>query len=144
MLMDRDGSSVRAMSRALKRSPSTISREIDRHRLNGHTYDATQAGDRARARRFQRRKAPKLEQETVLFGVIEHFLREGWSPEQMAGTMKSLYPQQPEERVSHETIYTALYVMPKGELRAELLGCLRQRRRVRRPRARGEVRRGQI
>jgi IS30 family transposase len=65
-------------------------------------------------------------QETVLFGVVEHFLREGWSPEQIAGTMKCLYPQQPEQRVSHETIYNALYVMPKGELRSDLLACLRQ------------------
>jgi IS30 family transposase len=144
MLMNREGSSIRAMSRALKRSPSTISREIDRHRLNGHAYDATQAGDRARARRFQRRKTPKLWQETVLFGVVEHFLREGWSPEQIAGTMKCLYPHQPEQRVSHETIYNALYVIPKGELRTDLLGCLRQRRRVRRSRARGVDRRGQI
>ena len=71
-------------------------------------------------------------------------LGEGWSPEQIAGTMKRLHPHQPEQRVSHETIYNALYVIPKGELRTELLSCLRQRRRVRRPRARGQDRRGQI
>ncbi len=46
--------------------------------------------------------------------------------------------------MSHETIYNALYVMPKGELRTELLGRLRQARHIRRPRARGEYRRGQI
>jgi IS30 family transposase len=101
MLMNREGSSVRAVSRALKRSTSTISREINRHRLNGHAYDAAQAGDRAQACRFQRRKTPKLVQETVLLGVVEHFLREGWSPEQIAGTKKCLYPHQPEQRVSH-------------------------------------------
>jgi IS30 family transposase len=144
MLMDREGSSVRAMARTLGRSPSTISREIARHRVEGHHYDATKAGTRARERRVQRRKAPKLGQDTVLFGVVEHFLREGWSPEQIAGTMKRLHPHQPEQRVSHETIYNALYVIPKGELRTELLSCLRQRRRVRRPRARGQDRRGQI
>ena len=54
------------------------------------------------------------------------------------------YPDEPEKRVSHETIYNALYVMPKGELRTELLGYLRQARRIRRPRVRGEDRRGQI
>jgi IS30 family transposase len=85
-----------------------------------------------------------LGQDTVLFGVVEHFLREGWSPEQIAGTLKKRYPDQTEQRVSHETIYNALYVLPKGELRAELLRCLRQGRRVRRPRARGQDRRGQI
>ena len=46
--------------------------------------------------------------------------------------------------MSHETIYSALYVMPKGELRTELLGCLRQAKRIRRLRARGEDLRGQI
>jgi IS30 family transposase len=80
----------------------------------------------------------------MLFGVVEHFLREGWSPEQIAGTMKGLYRDQPEQRVSHETIYNALYVMPKGELRTDLLNCLRQQRRTRRPRARGADRRGQL
>ncbi len=90
MLMDREGSSVRAMARTLGRSPSTISREIARHRVEGHHYDATQAGTRARERRVQRRQAPKLGQDTVLFGVVAHFIREGWSPEQMAGTMKRL------------------------------------------------------
>lgn len=144
MLMDREGSSVRAMARALQRSPSTISREMARHRIEGQPYDATRAGHRARARRFQRRQRPKLGPDTVLFGVVEHFLREGWSPEPIAGAMKRQYPQPPERRVSHETIYNALYVLPKGELRTELLKCLRQRRRVRRPRARGEDRRGQI
>ena len=74
----------------------------------------------------------KLGPDTILFGVVEHFLREGWSPEQIAGTMQRQYPQQPEQRVSHETIYNALYVMPKGALRTDLLNCLRQRRRVRR------------
>ena len=73
-----------------------------------------------------------------------YFLRERWSPEQIAGALRNCYPDKPEKRVSHETIYNALYVMPKGELRTELLGCLRQAKRIRRPRARGEDRRGQI
>jgi IS30 family transposase len=57
-----------------------ISREMIRHRVEGQPYDVTRAGNRARARRFQRRKAHKLGQETVLFGVVEHFPREGWVP----------------------------------------------------------------
>jgi IS30 family transposase len=144
MLMEREGASVRAMARALGRSPSTISREIARHAVPGQSYDATHAGTRARARRLQCRKLPKLRPATRLFGVVEHFLREGWSPEQIAGTLQRQYLHQPEQRVSHETIYNALYVLPKGELRTELLKCLRQGRRVRRPRARGADRRGQI
>jgi IS30 family transposase len=45
-------------------------------------------------------------------------------------------------RVSHETIYVALYALPRGELRRELLACLRQGRQARRPRSRGSDRRG--
>ena len=57
--------------------------------------------------------------------------------EQIAGTLRNRYPDEPEKRVSHETIYNALYVMPKGELRTELLGCLRQAQRIRRPKGQG-------
>ena len=144
MLMRREGSSLRAIASALHRAPSSISRELKRHGTAGHAYDARVAGDRARAIRQHRRRSPKLAADTVLFGVVAHFLREGWSPEQIAGTLRNQYPDELPRRVSHETIYNALYVLPKGELRTELLGCLRQSRRVRRPRARGEDRRGQI
>ena len=64
--------------------------------------------------------------------------------EQIAGTLRNRYPDESEKRVLNETIYNALYEMPKGELRTELLGCLRQARRIWRTRARGEDRRGQI
>jgi transposase, IS30 family len=55
-----------------------------------------------------------------------------------------MHPDEPHLQVSHETIYTALYAMPRGELRTELMACLRQARKTRRPRARGEDRRGTI
>jgi IS30 family transposase len=144
MLMRREGSTVRAVARTLGRAPSTISRELQRNCTDGQLYEAVTAGDRARVKRHQHRRKPKLGPHTVLFGVVEYFLREGWSPEQIAGTLRNQYPDDLGKRVSHESIYNALYVMPKGELRTELLGCLRQARRTRRPRARGEDRRGQI
>jgi IS30 family transposase len=59
----------------------------------------------------------------VLFGVVEHFLREGWSPGQIAGAMKMLWPDAPERRVAAETIYTCLYALPRGALRQELIAC---------------------
>lgn len=144
MLMMREGATVRSVARTLCRAPSTISRELKRNCPDGRIYEAAVAGDRAREKRYTRRRWPKLGSYTVLFGVVEYFLRERWSPEQIAGALRNCYPDEPEKRVSHETIYNALYVMPKGELRTELLSCLRQARRVRRPRARGEDRRGQI
>jgi hypothetical protein len=47
-------------------------------------------------------------------------------------------------RISHETIYSYLYVLPRGALRKELIACLRQPRPQRRPRSRDAERRGKI
>lgn len=55
-----------------------------------------------------------------------------------------MHPDEPTLQVSHETIYTALYAMPRGELRSALIACLRQARNSRRPRASGADRRGTI
>ena len=51
---------------------------------------------------------------------------------------------EPPQRISHESIYTALYAMPKGKLRAELIALLRKRHKRRRPRTTGQDRRGLI
>jgi transposase, IS30 family len=72
---------------------------------------------------------------------MEAGLRQGFSPEQIAGTLKRMNTP---ERLSHETIYQALYIMPKGELRTEMIGLLRFGHNKRRPRARGLDRRGKI
>lgn len=55
-----------------------------------------------------------------------------------------MHPDDAHARVSHETIYTALYALPRGTLRREVIAMLRQRRKRRRPRSRGEDRRGRI
>lgn len=58
----------------------------------------------------------------------------------VTGTNQSSYSR----RVSAETIYTHLYVLPRGALRRELLSYLRQHHKTRRPRSRGQDRRGVI
>ena len=72
------------------------------------------------------------------------YLRLGYSPEQIAGTLKTVNADHPHLQVSHETIYSAIYLMPRGELRTEVISWLRFGHAKRRPRARGEDRRGQI
>src|SRR6516164_9641683 len=80
----------------------------------------------------------------ALFAVMLDYLRDGWSPEQIAGRLKRAWPDDQSKTVSHETIYTALYAMPRGGLRKDLIACLRHGRSKRRPRSRGQDRRGQI
>jgi IS30 family transposase len=46
--------------------------------------------------------------------------------------------------VSHETIHNCIYVQPVGELRRELIACLRQAHNKRTPRSKGQDRRRQI
>ncbi len=86
------------------------------------------------------RQRRKLALGRPLLGVVDHFLRQRWSPEQIGGTLRRMYPDDLTKRASHETIYTALYAMPRGDL----IACLRQGNDLRRPRSRGDDRRGQL
>jgi IS30 family transposase len=79
-----------------------------------------------------------------LFGLVQHFLLARWSPEQIALTLARIYPKCHKCRVSHETIYNCIYAQPVGELRQELVACLRQAHNKRTPRSKGQDRRGQI
>ncbi len=67
-----------------------------------------------------------------------------WSPQQIAAILKSMWPDDSSKTVSHETIYNALYLHPRGELKREMIACLRHHNQVRKPRSRGVDRRGLI
>lgn len=140
----RDGLSLRAIARRLGRHPSTVSRELRRDpwREEGR-YDAARSGFAAiRRRSLSRRGGRKLRAGKPLFEAVVGRLREGWSPLQIAGRLRVMEPEDASRRACHETIYVALYALPRGELRRELLACLRQGRQNRRPRSRGSDRRG--
>lgn len=136
MLMRQEGSGLRAMGRLLKRSPSTISRELARNVASESGYIASKAGAQAIRLRAKPRKAWKLVMGNSLFAIVVSYLKKNWSPEQIAGTLQRMYPDNPEQRVSHETIYHTLYAMPRGELRRELIACLRWSRDKRRSKTR--------
>jgi len=62
-------------------------------------------------------------------------LRQWWSPEQIAGWLKDLHPNDEHKRVSHETIYRSLFIQARDALKQELLAYLRTQRGMRRPRS---------
>jgi transposase, IS30 family len=142
--MAQQGSSVRAMARTLGRSASTISRELLRNRCERVGYASQRAQAMSRARRIQARPIAKLDWRCPLWGVVLTLLEWKWSPQQIAATLKRAWPGEPDKHVSHETIYTAIYAQPRGELRRQLIACLRHGRSTRMPRKRGVDRRGQI
>ena len=135
--------SVREIARVLGRSASTISRELHRNASDGH-YGSVSAQRCCQHRRDQSRPARKLHGDALLFGLVQYLLRQRWSPEQIALTLARIYPKGHEYRVSHETIYTCIYAQPVGELRKDLIACLRHTHNKRVPRSKGQDRRGQI
>jgi len=137
------GSSMRAMARILGRSPGTISRELMRN-SSPVGYASVPAAALCSARRSASRQPAKLCPQSVCWRIVLTLLEWKWSPQQISGTLKRMYPSDSTQHVSHETIYTAIYAQPRGELRRQLIACLRHGHSTRMPRTRGTDRRGQI
>lgn len=101
---------------------------------------------RAQGDARKKQKIPRTQKKlthTQLWDLVQAKLRLKWSPEQIAQYLKQTYAENT-MRVSHETIYTYLYTLPRGELRKELIQQLRQGERGRQRRKRDTDRRGQI
>jgi transposase, IS30 family len=129
------------IGRNLGRPTSTITREINRNSKN--RYDDAVAQKEADSRASAPRVVPKLDHDN-LWNYVYDLLEKRWSPELISGRLKAEFMNDQTMHVSAETIYRYLYVMPKGELRSEVLSFLRQSHKKRRPRGRGKDRRGSI
>jgi IS30 family transposase len=141
-----DGWGIRAIAVSFGRSPGTISDEIRRHRSDAG-YLAQAAEAQATAGRLLSGRKARLARDGALFGDIARLLRLGWSPEQISGRRKRIeggMAQQSGLLVSHEAIYTAIYALPRGELRRELIACLRQDKPMRGRKPKGSERRGKL
>ncbi len=138
------GQPVRAAGRSLGRAPSTISRELRRANMTPMTYRAAAAQRVAAAAAPQARRPRTLAINGRLRTYVHTRLAQRWSPEQIAKRLVAEYPGDLTMRISHETIYTYLYVLPRGELKRELLAYLRHRRKHRKSRRNTHDRRGII
>lgn len=137
------GMSLRQIGAVLDRSPATLSRELRRNAQAGE-YASRAAQAASVQRRIASRPARRLDPQGRLWPLVTHMLGWLWSPQQIARTLRAMWPDEPDLQVSHETIYNAIYAYPKGELRKELIACLRQGRSTRKSRSAGTDRRGQI
>ncbi len=127
------GTSVRQISRQLRRAPSTVSREVRRH--GGRRRYRAATADAAAWARGRRPKRCRLATYPALRDAVATKLALEWSPQQIAGWLRQAYPDDPTMHVSHETIYLSLFVQSRGVLNKALQAQLRQRRTMRRPRA---------
>jgi len=135
------GESARAIAARLGRSPSTVTRELNRHH-GRRGYRAAEA-DRCAWQRARRPQRCKLARQPALSRIVAAKLRQDWSPEQIAGWLKLAFPDDETMRVSHETIYLTLFIQARGALKRELVAHLRQARSLRRPRTASRANRGQ-
>ena len=143
-----------AIAAGLQRARSTVTREMARNgwqpdpelahrgrpRIAGG-YRAEAAQLRASMFSTKPRVVRKLIVGSALFDLVVQHLRRGLSPEQIAFTLSGM--DEP-VRLSHETIYTALYAMPRGQLRARILALLRRAHQHRKKRSAGTDRRKSI
>ncbi len=138
------GESCRVIAARLGRPASTVSREIRRNGYRGrYRYRAVAAQAQAEFG-AARPKTAKLAGDARLRGWVQARLEERWSPGQISALLKAEFADEPEMRVSHETIYQSLYVQGRGALRRELAVCLRTGRALRKPRRREGQRRERI
>jgi IS30 family transposase len=133
------GESMRHIARCLGREASTVSREVARFEKHGQQYLPSLADHMSWQRHRRARRAPRLATDPVLRELVLIGLRQRWSPQQISAWLRAEFPGRKEMQVSHETIYQAIYVQARGNLRAELSRQVALRSgRVRR-RARPEV-----
>jgi IS30 family transposase len=138
------GESMRAIAGRIGRSPSTISRELNR---NVSCASGPYRARTAHALAYQRASRPKpskLATNLVLRHHVQEDLQRRYSPQQIAGRLRREFPDDPQMRVSTETIYQSLYVQSRGALRRDLARCLRTGRALRRPCRQAAQRRNRI
>ena len=120
------GEALAVIARRLERPTSTISREVQRN--GGRDRYRAATADRAACQRARRPKLGKLATIPALRVFVSNGLSQRWSPEQISAKLVVEFPDDEEMRVSPETIYQALYVQGRGELRRELTRSLRSGR----------------
>lgn len=131
------GSAPGRAAQVLGRHRDTINREIAKG-MTSSGYRARIGQDIAEANR-KRPKQRRLEANPALLDEVVARLKQRHSPEQIAGRLREDFPDYPEMWVSHETIYQALYVQPRGELAKLVKTALRTGRTHRKPHGRNEI-----
>lgn len=127
-----EGLSYAQIGKLIGRDKSLICRELQRHRARDgryhpHVAHLVAAVFRARPKQF------KLHANPALCRRIEDWMEDGWSPQLIAAVLAAEGAAKM-DRVSHETIYKALYVQSRGQLRKDLYRKLALRRKQRKTR----------
>lgn len=132
------------IARQLHRPRSTITRELAKHCSPSGTYSAVEAHSTALRIAKQRQCRSKMERFPILRAIVTHFLGKGWSPEQVSAFLVRTYPDDRTMQISDESIYTYIYVLPRGSLKKSLIAHLRHKKPHRGRRATPKGKQGAI
>jgi IS30 family transposase len=138
------GYGIRTIAKNLNRVPSTISREVNRTVVDRKYYRAIFAHQHSNVVRHRTRKSRKLNTNIPLRKIVFHYLAKNWSPEQIAKRLIILYPNDMDMRISHEAIYSYLYILPRGRLKRRLVSHLRRHHKHRRKDNKGRKKSGPV
>tara|TARA_B100001146_G_C16137305_1_gene415115 strand:- start:9 stop:1001 length:993 start_codon:yes stop_codon:yes gene_type:complete len=119
------GISITKIAKSLKRSPSTLSRELKRN-IGKRGYRHKQANHFSQERHQSKNKSIKLTKSIKEY--INRSLAKDWSPEQIAGRLKD----EPRISLHHETIYQ--YILRDKKNGGELYKLLRHQNKTYRKR----------
>lgn len=135
------GISLSEIAQKLGRHKSTISRELQRF---PYSYTADKAQKEAQRKAGTRHDSKRLDTNKALYREVYNLLKKRWSPPQIVAYLKQRYANDKHMQLSHESIYTYIYLLPRGALRKELVGYLRQHKKSRYRRKGSRDKRGTI
>lgn len=128
------GESDAAIAARLGRHRGTIGREI--RSGGGRDVYRLLSAQNAAEQRARRPRTHWTEARPQVWAEVQRLLVLRYSPEQVSMQMRIDHPDDPLWLVSHESIYQAIYILPRGELRKQLTRCLRTQRERRRSQSR--------
>tara|TARA_B100000809_G_scaffold114866_1_gene113184 strand:+ start:265 stop:1263 length:999 start_codon:yes stop_codon:yes gene_type:complete len=137
-ILAKQGVKFMDIAKELGRSASTIGRELKRN-STPRGYDPARAQRQYEERRQACRPKPRLAHTPLLDYVKAKICDEEWTPETISIRLPLDFPDDPNMRVSHETLYRELYTRHNLHY---LIQCLPQARPRRRKRGQGKTRRG--
>lgn len=109
----------------LKRNRSTITREVNNWiKKPSDKYDATIAHFFAKEEYLNKRNLDKINTHKRLKAFVYRGLLSGFSPEQIAGRIKIVYPNDTTMSISHEAIYQHIYKHRQSYLGKKLIKLL--------------------
>lgn len=122
------------IAKSLNRARSTIGREINKWVQNKEdNYNAELAHWNAKDDYANKRNRDKISTHSLLRFFVYKGLLSNWTPEQISGRLKELYPNDPIMSISHEAIYRHIYTHPQASLNKKLIKLLVRKKTRRRP-----------